>query len=61
MAECLASIFGTEKGSVNCPFFYFKIGACHHGDRLSSIHNRPTMNMYQRSDMITSGHMILGN
>ena len=25
--------------------FYFKIGACHHGDRLSRIHNRPTMNM----------------
>jgi hypothetical protein len=27
MAEHLASIFGTEKDRVNCPFF-FKIGAC---------------------------------
>ncbi|URE25594.1 splicing factor U2AF [Musa troglodytarum] len=31
MAEHLASIFGTEKDRVNCPF-YFKIGACRHGD-----------------------------
>ncbi|CAM6016823.1 unnamed protein product [Sphagnum balticum] len=30
MAENLASIFGTEKYGVNCPF-YFKIGACRHG------------------------------
>ncbi|CAM0882030.1 unnamed protein product [Alopecurus aequalis] len=61
MAEHLASIFGTEKDRVNCPF-YFKIGACRHGDRCSRIHNRPTisptivlMNMYQRPDMITPG------
>uniref|UniRef100_A0A453F7C0 C3H1-type domain-containing protein n=1 Tax=Aegilops tauschii subsp. strangulata TaxID=200361 RepID=A0A453F7C0_AEGTS len=54
-------IFGTEKDRVNCPF-YFKIGACRHGDRCSRIHNRPTisptivlMNMYQRPDMITPG------
>ena len=67
MAERLASIFGTEKDRVNCPF-YFKIGACRHGDRCSRIHNRPTisptivlMNMYQRPDMITPGHTILGN
>jgi splicing factor U2AF subunit len=53
MAEHLASIFGTEKDRVNCPF-YFKIGACRHGDRCSRIHNRPTIsptllmqNMYQ--------------
>ena len=31
MAEYLASIFGTEKDKVNCTF-YFKIGACRHGD-----------------------------
>ncbi|CAL4974828.1 unnamed protein product [Urochloa decumbens] len=61
MAEHLASIFGTEKDRVNCPF-YFKIGACRHGDRCSRIHNRPTIsptlvlvNMYQRPDMITPG------
>jgi splicing factor U2AF subunit len=53
MAEHLASIFGTEKDRVNCPF-YFKIGACRHGDRCSRAHNRPTIsqtlllkNMYQ--------------
>uniref|UniRef100_A0A452ZWP1 C3H1-type domain-containing protein n=1 Tax=Aegilops tauschii subsp. strangulata TaxID=200361 RepID=A0A452ZWP1_AEGTS len=54
-------IFGTEKDRVNCPF-YFKIGACRHGDRCSRLHNRPTTsptivlaNMYQRPDMITPG------
>ncbi|KAF8084091.1 hypothetical protein N665_0734s0016 [Sinapis alba] len=61
MAEHLASIYGTEKDRVNCPF-YFKMGACRHGDRCSRIHNRPTIsptlllsNMYQRPDMITPG------
>ncbi|KAL0288228.1 UNVERIFIED_CONTAM: Splicing factor U2af small subunit A [Sesamum angustifolium] len=61
MAEHLASIFGTEKDRVNCPF-YFKIGACRHGDRCSRLHNRPAIsptlllsNMYQRPDMITPG------
>jgi len=53
MAEYLASIFGTEMDKVNCSF-YFKIGACRHGDRCSRLHNRPTfsqtillVNMYQ--------------
>ena len=41
MAEYLASIFGTEKDKVNCSF-YFKIGACRHGDKCSRLHNRPT-------------------
>ncbi|XP_071477514.1 splicing factor U2AF 26 kDa subunit-like isoform X3 [Diadema antillarum] len=41
MAEYLASIFGTEKDKVNCSF-YFKIGACRHGDRCSRLHNKPT-------------------
>ncbi|XP_047316564.1 splicing factor U2af small subunit B-like [Impatiens glandulifera] len=61
MAEHLASIFGTEKDRVNCPF-YFKIGACRHGDRCSRLHTRPGIsptillsNMYQRPDMITPG------
>ncbi|MCO5608835.1 hypothetical protein L7F22_063052 [Adiantum nelumboides] len=61
MAEHLASIFGTEKDRVNCPF-YFKIGACRHGDRCSRLHNRPTIsptllfsNMYQRPDYTTPG------
>mmetsp|Transcript_3652 Transcript_3652/g.11354 ORF Transcript_3652/g.11354 Transcript_3652/m.11354 type:complete len:394 (-) Transcript_3652:27-1208(-) len=40
MAEHLASIFGTERDKVNCPF-YFKIGACRHGDHCSRVHNRP--------------------
>jgi len=53
MADNLARIFGTEKDKVNCPF-YFKIGACRHGDMCSRQHNRPTIsetvllrNMYQ--------------
>jgi splicing factor U2AF subunit len=53
MAEYLASIFGTEKDKVNCSF-YFKIGACRHGERCSRIHNKPTfsqtillLNLYQ--------------
>jgi len=41
MAEYLASIFGTEKDKVNCSFF-FKTGACTHGERCSRIHNKPT-------------------
>merc|ERR1719228_309953 len=41
MAEYLASIFGTEKDKGNCSFF-FKTGACTHGERCSRIHNRPT-------------------
>lgn len=41
MAEYLASIFGTEKDKVNCSF-YFKIGACRHGDGCSRLHNKPT-------------------
>jgi len=41
MAEYLASIFGTEKDKVNCSFYY-KIGACRHGDNCSRIHNKPT-------------------
>lgn len=57
----MASIFGTEKDRVNCPF-YFKIGACRHGDRCSRLHTKPSIsptillsNMYQRPDMITPG------
>ncbi|CAI9087226.1 OLC1v1021248C2 [Oldenlandia corymbosa var. corymbosa] len=58
MAEHLKSLFGTEKDRVNCPF-YFKIGACRHGDRCSRYHTKPfssptllLSNMYQRPDMI---------
>ncbi|KAH9660176.1 splicing factor U2af small subunit A [Citrus sinensis] len=67
MAEHLASIFGTEKDRVNCPF-YFKIGACRHGDRCSRLHTKPSVsptlllsNMYQRLDMITPGVDAQGN
>lgn len=66
MAEHLASIFGTEKDRVNCPFF-FKIGACRHGDRCSRLHTKPSIsptlllsNMYQRPDMITPGVDVHG-
>ncbi|KAJ3054022.1 hypothetical protein HK097_002851 [Rhizophlyctis rosea] len=40
MADHLASIYGTEKDKVNCSF-YFKIGACRHGDRCSRKHVKP--------------------
>ncbi|KAL8092515.1 splicing factor U2af small subunit B-like isoform X2 [Apium graveolens] len=67
MAEHLASIFGTEKDRVNCPF-YFKIGACRHGERCSRLHTKPSVsptlllsNMYQRPDMITPGVDAQGN
>uniref|UniRef100_J3MYR7 Uncharacterized protein n=1 Tax=Oryza brachyantha TaxID=4533 RepID=J3MYR7_ORYBR len=67
MAEHLASIFGTEKDRVNCPF-YFKIGACRHGDRCSRLHNKPSVsptlllsNMYLRPDVITPGVDAQGN
>lgn len=36
----LARIHGTEEDRVNCPF-YFKVGACRHGDTCSRNHNRP--------------------
>jgi len=38
----LSSIFGTEKDKVNCPF-YFKIGACRHGDKCERRHNKPSL------------------
>ena len=41
MADHLASIYGTEKDKVNCSF-YFKIGACRHGDTCSRKHVKPT-------------------
>ncbi|KAI3965214.1 hypothetical protein MKX01_011496 [Papaver californicum] len=59
MAKNQTSIFGTKEDRVNCPF-YFKTGACGHGDRCSRLHTRPSnsptillSNMYQRPDMIT--------
>jgi splicing factor U2AF 35 kDa subunit len=51
----LNRIFGTEDDKVNCPFYY-KIGACRHGNRCSRMHNRPNFsqsilipNMYKPS------------
>ncbi|KAJ2942604.1 hypothetical protein O0L34_g11136 [Tuta absoluta] len=71
MAEYLAAIFGTEKDKVNCSF-YFKIGACRHGDRCSRIHNKPTFsqtvllqNLYvnpQNSAKSADGsHLVVAN
>lgn len=34
--------FGTEDDKINCPF-YFKIGACRHGDKCTRVHNKPTI------------------
>jgi len=39
-ASHLARIHGTELDRVNCPFF-FKMGACRHGDACGRHHNRP--------------------
>lgn len=41
MAENLARIIGTEEDRVNCPF-YWKIGACRHGDQCSRAHYKPS-------------------
>jgi splicing factor U2AF subunit len=41
MANYLASIFGTEADKVNCSFYY-KIGACRHGDCCSRKHVKPS-------------------
>jgi len=41
-ASYLSQIFGTEKDKVNCSF-YFKIGACRHGDKCERRHNKPTL------------------
>ena len=40
MAATFARILGTEKDRLNCPF-YFRIGACRHGDRCSRNHLKP--------------------
>lgn len=40
MADHLASIYGTEKDKVNCSFYY-KIGACRHGDSCTRKHVKP--------------------
>lgn len=40
MASRLSEIYGTELDKVHCSFFY-KIGACRHGDRCSRKHIRP--------------------
>lgn len=55
MANKLGDLFGTEEDKVNCPF-YFKIGACRHGDKCIRVHNKPTSsetilikNMYQNT------------
>lgn len=42
MAKKLAGIFGTEEDKVNCPFYY-KIGACRHGDTCTRLHNKPPL------------------
>lgn len=40
MAKHLVSIHGTERDRVNCPFYY-KMGACRHGERCSRLHHKP--------------------
>ncbi|UKJ88988.1 U2 snRNP auxiliary factor [Theileria orientalis] len=67
MAEHLARIIGTEEDRVNCPFFW-KIGACRHGDQCSRTHYKPSAaqtlvirHMYQNPPVaiaIAEGQMI---
>jgi splicing factor U2AF 35 kDa subunit len=66
MAEHLASIFGTERDRLHCPFF-LKIGACRHGDRCSRAHNKPLFsptllfsNMYVSPAQIRARAAALG-
>lgn len=40
MADRLARVFGTEEDKVNCSFF-FKIGACRHGEKCTRLHYKP--------------------
>ena len=61
MANYLASIFGTEQDKVNCSFYY-KIGACRHGDRCSRKHVKPSYsqtillpNLYQNPAYAAEG------
>jgi splicing factor U2AF subunit len=42
MANRFGEIFATEEDKVNCPF-YFKIGACRHGEKCVRIHTKPTV------------------
>ena len=51
-AEYLASIYGTEKDRVNCPFYY-KIGACRHGEKCARKHHRPAF-----SETVLIKHMF---
>ncbi len=44
-------------GRVNCSFFY-KIGACRHGERCSRLHNRPT---YSQTILIQNLYKNPGN
>ncbi|KJP87634.1 hypothetical protein AK88_02662 [Plasmodium fragile] len=67
MAEHLARIIGTEEDRVNCPFFW-KIGACRHGDQCSRSHYKPNTaqtlvirHMYDNPPMavaIAEGQMV---
>lgn len=61
MASYMASIYGTEQDKVNCSFYY-KIGACRHGDKCSRKHIKPNYsqtilcpNLYQNPDVIDTG------
>lgn len=53
MADRLASIYGTEKDKVNCSF-YFKIGACRHGDECSRKHVKP---LYSTTILIPNAYV----
>ena len=53
MSRKTGNTFGTEDDKTNCPF-YFKIGACRHGDKCTRVHNKPTS-----SDTIIIKNMYL--
>ncbi|CAN6643002.1 hypothetical protein TRVA0_019S01992 [Trichomonascus vanleenenianus] len=65
MANYLASIYGTEHDKVNCSFYY-KIGACRHGEKCSRKHIKPQFsqtilcpNLYS-NPLLSNNHMSRG-
>jgi splicing factor U2AF subunit len=57
MADRLARVFGTEEDKVNCSFF-FKIGACRHGEKCTRLHYKPPQSYkYKLSVTLLIPHM----
>lgn len=42
MAKKLSKLIGTEEDKVTCSFFW-KMGACRHGDKCTRLHYKPPL------------------